>query len=145
MAGRINIDPSKGKALGVNRGSYLCVPLVCEALELVAALDVTMLRPGVPGQLQVGAGDLDNCLKTLLDSLQVPKQNQLAENDSPTPDEKPLYCLVEDDKLITKLSVDTDRLLIDAKTSNEVLLLIRVTLEFTHQHFTNLVPPPRLL
>jgi len=104
-----------------------------------------MLRPGVPGRVRDGAGDLDNCLKTLLDSLQVPKANQLAASDVPASDENPLYCLVEDDKLITRLGVDTDRLLVESKSSNEVLVLIRVTLEFTHQHFTNLVPPPRLV
>jgi hypothetical protein len=141
----LNIDPSKGKSLGVNRGKYLCVPLVCEALELVAALEITMLRPEAPGRVLTQAGDIDNRLKTLLDSLQVPKPDQLGSSDAPTVDETPFYCLVEDDNLITSLSVTTDRLLTDATSNNEVILLIRVTLEFTHQHFTNLVPPPRLL
>jgi len=30
VAKHVNMDPSKGKSLGVNRGSYICVPLVCE-------------------------------------------------------------------------------------------------------------------
>jgi hypothetical protein len=104
-----------------------------------------MLRPEAPGHVITQGGDIDNRLKTLLDSLQVPKLDQLASSDVPRPDETPFfYCLVEDDNLITSLSVTTDRLLTRATSTNEVILLINVTLEFTHQHFTNLVPPPRL-
>src|SRR6266516_2402593 len=118
----LNFDPSKGKALGVNRGAYLCVPLVSQALELVAALEITMLRPEPPGRVVTQGGDIDNHLKTLLDSLQVPK----------------------DDHLITSITVISDRLLTQPPSPNEVVLLINTTLEFTHQHFTNLVTPPRL-
>lgn len=105
IAKRLNMDPSKGKALGVHRGNYLCVPLVCEALELIAALDIIM----PPGRVITQAGDIDNRLKTLLDSLQVPKPDQVGASDVPSPDENPLYCLVEDDNLFTSLSVTTDR------------------------------------
>src|SRR2546425_2393014 len=141
----LNFDPSKGKALGVNRGAYLCVPLVSQALELVAALEITMLRAEPPGRVVTQGGDIDNRLKTLLDSLQVPKADQLSPTDVPTPAETPFYCLVEDDNLITSITVISDRLLTQPATPNEVVLLINTTLEFTHQHFTNLVPPPRLL
>jgi hypothetical protein len=110
----------------------------------VASLEITMLRPEAPGHVITQGGDIDNRLKTLLDSLQVPKLDQLTSSDTPNSDETPFYCLVEDDNLITSLSVTTDRLLIRAASPNEVILLINVTLEFTHQHFTNLVPPPRL-
>jgi hypothetical protein len=91
------------------------------------------------------AGDIDNRLKTLLDSLQVPKPDQLGSLMLQQPMRPRFTVLVEDDNLITTLSVTTDRLLTDATSNNEVILLIRVTLEFTHQHFTNLIPPPRLL
>jgi hypothetical protein len=87
----LNLDPSKGKSLGINRGAYLCVPLVCEALELVAALDATMLRPEPPGRVPTQAGDIDNRLKTLLDSLQVPKPDQLSRSGVTTVDETPFY------------------------------------------------------
>ena len=142
---RLNIDPSKGKSLGIIRGPYLCVPLVCAALELVASLEITLLRPEPPGQVITQGGDIDNRLKTLLDSLQVPKLDQVPPAESPTSEEQPFYCLVEDDNLITSLQVTSDRLLTRPASANEVILLINVVLEFTHQHFTNLVPPPRLL
>ncbi len=59
-------------------------------------------------------GDIDNRLKTLLDSFTMPDQNQTPDG-SPDTGETPFFCLLEDDKLITGLAVKTDRLLRDAR------------------------------
>ena len=87
------------------------VPLVTAQLNLICALDILMLRPHAPGDV-ISAGDLDNRLKTLFDALRIPVPNERYSGRSPADDEKPyFYCLLEDDKLVTKVSVETDQLL----------------------------------
>lgn len=52
-------------------------------------------------------GDIDNRLKTLFDALRLPNQtNELVGYDNPAPDENPFFCLLEDDSLITHVSVE---------------------------------------
>lgn len=127
-----------------NVGGFKCLPLISSSIELVASLEIILLRPEEPGRIVTQTGDVDNRLKTLLDALQIPKKDQIPPQDSPQAGEDPFYCLLEDDNLITTLSVTTDRLLVSPANSNEVFLLIHVVAEFTHQHFTNIVNPPRV-
>jgi hypothetical protein len=84
-----------------------------------------MLLPGPLGQIIRRGGDIDNRLKTLLDALTAPDQNQ-APDGNPNPGTQPFFCLLEDDKLITGLSVKTDQLLVAGAGSDEVRLLIGV-------------------
>jgi hypothetical protein len=51
---------------------------------------------------------------------------EIPNGDLPQEDEDPFYCLLQDDSLITKISVDTDRLLGSNEKSNYVQLLIKV-------------------
>ena len=125
-------------------GRFKFQPLIRSDYELTASLEITLLKPEEPGRIVTQSGDIDNLLKTLLDSLQMPKQNQIPESDAPTENETPFYCLLEDDNLITSLSVVTDRLLLPTTDRNEVMLLIHVITDFTHQHFTNIIAAPRL-
>lgn len=107
--------------------SFDFVPFVSAKLNAVAELDILMLRPECPGSIITKGGDIDNRIKTLLDSLRVPKDNsEVPQGDSPTQDECPFYCLLEDDNLITKLSVSTDRLLKPDSNFSEVSLIVRV-------------------
>lgn len=102
-------------------------PLVSERIHLVAELDILLLRPEPPGAIVTQCGDIDNRIKTLLDALKVPTEpNALPKNTAPKADENPFFCLLEDDNLITKVSVETDRLLEPAITASEVVLFIRV-------------------
>jgi hypothetical protein len=90
------------------------LPMVTEANGLICKVDVLMLRHGQPGEVLY---DVDNRLKTLFDALRKAKspdelgantaQGQLA----PQSDEDPFYVVLEDDRLITHLSVTTDTLL----------------------------------
>ncbi|MFD9431470.1 hypothetical protein [Streptomyces sp. NPDC060002] len=106
---------------------------------LYAELDILMLRPEAPGAVISKAGDIDNQLKTLFDALRRPTdQSEVPSSWSPTPDEAPLYCLLEDDKLITKVSVETDRLLILDANPKEVQLTIRVNVKGTTATWGNL-------
>lgn len=57
-------------------------------------------------------GDLDNRVKSLIDGLRKPNgKNELSEHQSPKQEEDPFFMLLQDDKLITDLQVETDVLL----------------------------------
>ena len=102
------------------------VPTISADLEMVADLTITLLRPEPPGRIITQGGDIDNKLKTLFDALKVPSADELPPKASPSEEESPFYCLVEDDNLIANLDINTDRLLDSVDDSSEVLLLIKV-------------------
>lgn len=94
---------------------YNFIPLITHVHELHCHLRVRLYRKmGPEGVLFVG-GDLDNRLKTLLDALQVPsEQGQVpkAEESGTSPDEwPPVFCLLDDDRAVTKLSIESIKLL----------------------------------
>ena len=94
---------------------------------MVAELDVHVLWPQKPGAIISSGGDIDNRLKTLLDALKVPSEpTAVPPGSTPQEGEVPFFCLLEDDSLITKLTVDTDRLLEPNTSSGEVELSIKV-------------------
>jgi hypothetical protein len=107
------------------------VPLVTEELNLICGLDILFLRPSAPGHL-VSGGDLDNRLKTLFDALRIPEANErYAARVPDDADEKPFYCLLSDDKLITKVSLETGQLLEfvgSGESADDVRLVITVRL-----------------
>lgn len=109
-------------------GSFSFVPIVCETFRTIADLDITFLRPEEPGSILTKGGDIDNRIKTLLDGLRIPKINEIPPPpmDCPQDGENPFFCLLEDDALVTHLSVTTDRLL-EFNDLSEVVLLISVT------------------
>jgi hypothetical protein len=88
------------------RGDYRFVPLVFDEQRLLVHLDILFLRPGAPGAALNGA-DLDNRMKTLFDALKVPE----GINGQPAVEENPMFVLLEDDRLVTRVSVETDQLL----------------------------------
>jgi hypothetical protein len=100
-----------GLAQRYTTGAYRFVPLVREELALLCSLKILFLRPDPPGSL-IRSADLDSRLKTLFDALKMPVENsQLGRFQTPDADENPFYCLLEDDKLISHVSVETDALL----------------------------------
>lgn len=120
-------------------GPFTLAPLVTEETRQVADLHVTFMRPEEPGSLITQGGDIDNRMKTLFDALRMPKSlDELPKGAHPAPDENPLYCLLEDDNLITGIHVQTERLLDANAHQNEVLLLIRVRTRLTELVFGNI-------
>ncbi len=93
-----------------SRGPFRFVPLATKSLHLVCQLDITFLRREEPGHLVRHGGDIDNRLKVLFDSLRVPNFEQVTKL-APSVDENPLYCLLEDDAMITGFRVTSERLL----------------------------------
>jgi Holliday junction resolvase RusA-like endonuclease len=113
------------------------VPLVCQALAGVAHLDIALLRPEVPGNIVTQGGDIDNRIKTLLDALKIPDINQVKALGSEAAPPNPTFCVLEDDNLVTKLSVSTKRFLEPRVDPSEVVLLIEVTTQRTRQTMHN--------
>jgi hypothetical protein len=96
-------------------------------VSLLAELEITLLRPGLPGSIVLHGGDIDNRLKTLFDALAVPSQLQaLPQGAMPSGGENPFFCVLGDDRLITKVSIQTERLLEDTTSPNEVELMVLV-------------------
>jgi hypothetical protein len=127
FSGMLEENPKKETSILQNIGSYWFAPLVNTQLNNTAELKITFLRPSPPGSLITQSGDIDNRLKTLFDSLRMPQvETEIPNGDLPHESEKPFYCLLQDDALITKVSVETDRLLSSNEQSNYVFLLIKV-------------------
>ena len=135
------VDPNvarRHECLLRDLGQYQFAPLVSPSLALIAELRITLLRPEPPGSLITQGGDIDNRMKTLLDALRMPRvKNEIPKSASPAQDETPFYCLLEDDNLVTKLTVATDRLLEPTSSPSEVHLLIHVTTKRTHGTYAN--------
>jgi hypothetical protein len=90
---------------------YRFVPLVTPHISLLCSLRILFLRRDIPGSV-ISAGDLDNRIKTLIDTLRRPQgANELRGNETPAEGENPFFCLLADDKLVSHLEVDTDTLL----------------------------------
>ncbi len=107
---------------------YRFVPLVCKDFHLLCSLDVLFLRRDPPGGA-VRAGDLDNRIKTLIDGLTMPAhESQLGDYVAPADDEDPFYCLLEDDNLVTQLSIETDRLL-DPPGDDPAIVRLLITVD----------------
>lgn len=106
---------------------FVFVPLLTAELLVVAELEITVMRPEPPGKLITQGGDIDNRLKTLFDALTMPRQpNALPPGASPSLEETPFFCLLEDDNLITSVAVRTEQLLEPVNDTSEVDLSIRV-------------------
>lgn len=107
------------------KGGRSFLPLVRETFGLRCGLTIKFLRKEEPGKL-IQRGDIDNRLKTLFDALSVPQHiEQIDATDMSISD--PIYCVVEDDSLITSIDIDTQKLLSHPNASkNEVRLVIDV-------------------
>ena len=86
------------------------IPLVRNSFFLHCGLKIVFLRREEPGRVYQG-GDIDGRLKTLLDGLAMPQHKEQIIDDKDAPE--PLYCLMEDDALISGINVESERLLSD--------------------------------
>lgn len=94
------------------RNGYNFVPVSVRDYGWVCALHILLLRPKPLSRAILSASDLDGQLATLFDALSMPRHaDQLRGNETPQEDEKPFYVLMEDDSMVTDLSVETGILL----------------------------------
>jgi hypothetical protein len=123
-------------------GLFRFVPLVVKRHWMRCELDILFLRHEPPGTMfNRETGDLDNRLKVLFDALRMPKPNsqEIVATDQPSESERPFFCLLEDDVLITRVNLETDRLLDkQMETDSEVELVIRVTIKVTRLTYGNM-------
>ena len=118
---------------------FTFAPLATEETRQMVELDILFLRPEEPGSLITQGGDIDNRLKTLFDALRMRKNiHELPNGDAPARDESPFYCLLEDDNLITRVNVRTDRLLNPNAGKNTVFLVIHVNTKVTETIIGNI-------
>jgi hypothetical protein len=101
------------------------IPCVTKKLDLRAELDVQLFSSAQPGGL-IHHGDIDNRMKTLLDALSRPQHKQQIPARAGVSDDGRLYCLLDDDSLITKITVTNGRLLTLPEGSKQALVLINV-------------------
>ncbi len=124
---------------------YNYVPLVWEEMSLACSLRILCLRKDHANAVLPGR-DIDNRIKTLIDALSMPSLRQGApiKDGKPLPpddDEKPFYVLMDDDRRVTHLEVETDAALAAApKGSDEsyVRLVITVDIRPTKFHMDNI-------
>ncbi|HTQ62342.1 MAG TPA: hypothetical protein VMI32_19100 [Candidatus Solibacter sp.] len=122
-----------GLAQNYERCGVGFIPLVLEKWCLVCTLDITLLRPGVAGRIVSPVGDLDNQIKVLLDALRLPKDKGEMQLSPGEVNPSRIYCLLEDDKLITSIRVSSSQLLV-SKTAqpSEACILLRVKVSSTN-------------
>ena len=113
----------------VERGSVRIAPLVTARLRLFAEVSILIFRQQARGDLISNEGDIDNRLKTLIDGLRIPRVAQearLAAIGETIP--SPFFCLLEDDALITKVSVESEQML-RPSPQEDVLAIISVVVK----------------
>jgi hypothetical protein len=102
-------NPTKSPIATKHIGGLDWNPIITPNLKLLAELDVLLLHPEIAGEAR---SDIDNRIKTLLDGLRAP-QNDHEVGDNTPRDIGPIYTLLDDDHMVTKLSVNTSHLLGD--------------------------------
>ncbi|MFI2301027.1 hypothetical protein ACH5AL_19555 [Actinacidiphila glaucinigra] len=120
-------------------GSHDFAVVVGGWLSLYAELDLLLLVPEGSGSPLTERGDIDNRLKTLFDALRCPNDPQeIPPRWQPNEDELPLHCLLEDDRLIQRINVETDRQLDPRLPASHVRLILRVTVKASRATWGNL-------
>jgi hypothetical protein len=123
----------------VQLGGFRFVPLINRPHQLACSIDVIFLRREKPGAIVQG-GDLDNRLKTLFDALRMPHDESELSGVAPGSTNERIYCLLEDDSLITRVSVSTHQLLeplFPDGTQTDVELLMHVVVQSTYPMWGN--------
>ncbi|MGD9944775.1 MAG: hypothetical protein AB7L76_02385 [Burkholderiaceae bacterium] len=96
----------------VEKDGLRFAPLVSRRLNLYAELSVLLFRQQPRGTLITDGGDIDNRLKTLLDGLRVPRgANEGRQDAGSFAEPDPFFCVLEDDSLVTKVTVESEQLL----------------------------------
>jgi hypothetical protein len=112
--------------VGRTVGELEYVPLISDRLSIQAELEITLLSAARPGGLLNHTGDIDNRLKTLLDALSVPTNQQAEAQLTFAPPDKRVFCLLDDDRLVVRLDISNDRLLSLEPGSRDAMAIIRV-------------------
>jgi len=114
-----------------SRAGFDLVPLVLPEFALQCSLDILLLRPEEE-RFIFTQGDIDGQVKTLLDALRIPDNPEETGHAIPADDEQPLFCLLQNDRLISEIKVTSDQLLMlpreKAVKANDCFVVIHVRL-----------------
>ena len=102
--------PSFLDKICITENNFTWLPLITEKMAWECDVNVLYLRNGARGSV-LNESDIDNRIKTLLDALKMPKRGEIHRDEKPSEDEEPFYVLFDDDKVVSRLSVETDTLL----------------------------------
>lgn len=120
-------DPNTVPEVVTNVGRFRFAALICQSMGLCAELDIVFYVFGKSSGSLRRDGDLDNRAKTLLDGLSIPKKNQIKGWEPKHGSEDPLFVLLQDDSLVTKLSVSQEPWLEAPQNKDDVLAVVSVT------------------
>lgn len=113
-----DLNPLSGFFYRLPLRGFVFIPLVTEPMEAECHIAVRLGRPTKPGSIVFAGGDLDSRLQTLFDALRMPhRESELPEESS---DEGEIFCLLSDDSIITRLSIESYRLLGDYPSDHYV-------------------------
>ena len=87
-----------------NEYGYRFVPLVRDSWSLLCSLEILFLRRDASDLSVITAGDIDNRVKTIIDTLRRPRnQTELVGSDkAPREGEDPFFVPLEDDKQVSR-------------------------------------------
>lgn len=115
-------------------GAHRFIPLITKDLRVVVDIDALLLSPEPPSGKMPDHGDIDGRTKTFIDALRMPKPDELKKS---PPSKDPIWCLLDDDRLIKDKHIRQGRLLApfeDTKgeplwqyRKSDTLLVIEVT------------------
>ena len=116
-------------------------PIITPNLKMIAELEILLMHPEIVGMPH---SDIDNRVKTILDGLRCPQNEHEIGQNTPR-DIGPIYTLLDDDHLVTKLTVNTSHLLAEdfikhchVGSSDSVVMLIDVIVRVTEGTLENL-------
>jgi len=134
-------DASKSPIITRHIGGIDWNPIITPNLKMIAELDILLMHPEITG---VPHSDIDNRVKTILDGLRCPQNEHEIGQNTPR-DIGPIYTLLDDDHLVTRLTVNTSHLLSSdtfpcdvEKTPDSVFMLIDVNVRVTEGTLENL-------
>lgn len=124
--GTPNQKPLNKKDIVKRLSGIRFIPIINPELHLLAELDILLLHPEVLGTARA---DIDNRMKTLFDGLRRPQTSQeVTDNLRNQAKNKTIYTLLDDDKMITKVTVNTSHMLEPVEGPDMVMLVIAVNI-----------------
>lgn len=129
-----NADPSIYMGKFVNGIDF--VPVLKRDHGVRAELKVLMLSSELPGGA-IHCGDIDNRMKTLFDVISIPNSQQIPLESDRWNDGR-VFCLLDDDRLVTSIAVENERHLDLPSGSRDALVIIRVRPILFEQNFISL-------
>jgi hypothetical protein len=126
--GSVAVDPGEERDIldlcaPIERHGAWFRPLVRETHALHCGLKIRFLRKEPPGKIYQG-GDIDGRIKTLIDALAMPQYaEQIVEKNT---EAEAIYCLMEDDSMVSGFEIESERLLGDQNNSAD---FARLTIE----------------